>query len=205
MGGGPRGVGGWCQIPPPLPGDAELLRKTQLGPPRSHRHMRRHLGQYTQMWLQSTLLFMERFRISVSAGCTREGPDLHSARPLPLGRVVPHGARKGQRLGQVSRPELQSNVYRSQRGTRPLGHFPQRHRTTRISSRGLLLTLSTGGGGGRPIPDPLQEGRGQGCIRRGGGGGGWAVKGGGRVGWDPPSSQGPPVVPAERGPNNFEA
>ena len=26
-GGGPRGVGGWCQTPP-LPGDAELLSKT---------------------------------------------------------------------------------------------------------------------------------------------------------------------------------
>ena len=36
----------------------------------------------------------------------------------------------------------------------------------------------------------------QGCVRRGGGRG---------FGWDPPSSYGPPMVPAEGGPNVFEA
>ena len=37
------------------------------------------------------------------------------------------------------------------------------------------------------------------------GGGGAEEGGGGRFGWDPPSSQGPPMVPAEGGPKSFEA
>ena len=44
---------------------------------------------------------------------------------------------------------------------------------------------------------------GEGCVRRGGGGGGLRGGGGG-VGWDPPSSQGPPMGPAEGGQTNFK-
>ena len=50
------------------------------------------------------------------------------------------------------------------------------------------------------MPVPEGFGRGGGCIRRGGGGGG-VLKVGGRGFWlGLPSSQGPPMVPAEGGP-----
>ena len=47
------------------------------------------------------------------------------------------------------------------------------------------------------------RGEGQGCIRRGGGGG---SEGGGEggSGWEPPSSFGPPMVPAEGGPKSLK-
>ena len=42
-------------------------------------------------------------------------------------------------------------------------------------------------------------------MLKGGGGRGGLKGGGGGFGWDPPSSQGPPMVPTEGGPKFFES